>query len=98
MKISGIENKLSENYIDERLNAFEKHLVEKLEKALESYSNYMREECTSIDNMVVELNDDLGNITIEGEENNMLRTFDNPFQFKCNICEFIGKRIKSPQN
>ena len=89
-KISGIENKLTEKYIDEKLDAFEKQLVDKFEKALESYSNYMREACTSIDDMVVEINDDIGNITIEGEDN-MLRTFDNPFQFKCDICEFIAK-------
>ena len=93
-KILSIEDKLFEKqklYIDERLDAFEKQLVEKLERALESYSKFMGEACTTIDDMVVELNDDLGNITIEGEENNLLRTFDNPFQFKCNICDFIAK-------
>ena len=90
-KISVIENKLSEEYIDEKLDAFEKQLVENFEKALESYSKHMREACTEIDDMVIELNDDMGNVTIEGEESNMLRTFDNPFQLKCNICEFIAK-------
>ena len=54
-KIAVIENKLSEKYIDEKLNEFEKHPVEKFEKILESYSNYMREACTSIDDIVVEL-------------------------------------------
>ena len=51
----------------------------------------MREACTEIDDMVFELNDDMGNITIESEDNNLLRTFDNPFKFKCDICEFISK-------
>ena len=42
--------------------------------------------------MVVELNDDIGNNTIDNEdENQLLRTFDNPFKWKCDICEFIAK-------
>ena len=51
----------------------------------------MGEACTLIDDMVVEVNDDIGNITIKGEENQLLRTFDNPFKFQCYICEFIVK-------
>ena len=44
----------------------------------------------SLDDLVVELNDDIGNTTIEieSEENGLLRTFDNPFQLKCNVCDF----------
>ena len=45
----------------------------------------------SLDDLVVELNDDIGNITIESEENGLLRTIDNPFQFKCNVCDFQAK-------
>ena len=45
----------------------------------------------SLDDLVVELNDDIGNITIESEENGLLRTIDNPFQFKCNVCDFRAK-------
>ena len=51
----------------------------------------MGEAAGSIDDLVVELNDDMGNITIESEENALLRTFDNPFQFKCNFCDFQAK-------
>ena len=91
VKIETLEKKISENNIEEKLEAFEKQLLGKMEAALKSFKHFMGEACSSIDDMVVELNDDLGNITIEGEENYMLRTFDNPFQFKCNICEFIGK-------
>ena len=40
--------------------------------------------------MVVEFNDNQGYITIEGEENNLLTSFDNPFQFNCWFCEFIA--------
>ena len=44
------------------------------------------------DDLVVELNDDIGNITIENEnENQLTRTFDNPFRWKCDFCEFIAK-------
>ena len=66
-------------------------MMVKIEKALESFSHFMGEAASSIDDMVVELNDDIGNITIESEDNNLLRTFDNPFKFKCDICEFIAK-------
>ena len=42
--------------------------------------------------MVVELNDDIGNITIENEnENQLTGTFDKPFRWKCDFCEFIAK-------
>jgi len=42
--------------------------------------------------LVVELNDDIGNITIENDdENDLTRTFENPFRWKCNICEFVAK-------
>ena len=51
----------------------------------------MGEACTLIDDIVVEVDDDIGNITIKGEENQLLRSFDNPFKFQCYICEFIAK-------
>ena len=40
--------------------------------------------------MVVELNDDIGNITCESEENVLERTFHNP-NLKCTVCEFAAK-------
>ena len=44
------------------------------------------------DDLVVELNDDIGNITIENEnESQLTRTFDNPFRWKCDFCDFIAK-------
>ena len=89
--IENLEKKFSENNIDDKLEAFENQLMGKIEKALESFSHFMGEAASSIDDMVVELNDDIGNITIESEDNNLLRTFDNPFKFKCDICEFIAK-------
>ena len=97
VKIETLEKKISENNIDERLEAFEKQLLGKMEEALKSFQHYMGETCNSIDDMVVELNDDIGNITMESEDNNLLRTFDNPFNSKCDICQFIGKS-EIPQN
>ena len=41
--------------------------------------------------MVVQLNDDIGHITIESEDITSSKTFDNPFKFKFDICEFIAK-------
>ena len=40
------------------------------------------------DDLVVELNDDIGNITIENQKT---RTFDNLFRWKFDFCEFIAK-------
>ena len=91
MIIENLEKKFFENNIDDKLEAFEKQLMGKIEKAMGSFSNFMGEAASSIDDMVVELNDDIGNITIESEDSNLLRTFDNPFKFKCDICEFIAK-------
>ena len=93
-KILSIEHTLFENFnkiIEEKLEAFEKKLFEKIEGKLKTFSDFMGEAAGSIDDLVVELNDDMGNISIESEGNALLRTFDNPFQFKCNFCDFQAK-------
>ena len=93
-KIQSIEHTLFENFnkiIEEKLETFEKKLFEKIEQKLKTFSDFMGEAAGSIDDLVVELNDDMGNITIENDENTLLRTFDNPFQFKCNFCDFQAK-------
>ena len=89
-KVDAFEKKLIEK-IDNKLEAFQNTLFENIKEKIDLYSQYMREACTSIDDMVVELNDDIGNITIESEDSSLLKTFDNPFKFKCNICEFTAK-------
>ena len=88
-KVEAFEEKLFEKF-DEKLEAFQEQMFENIKEKIEIYSKFMSETCTSIDDMVVELNDDIGNITIESEDQ-LLRTFDNPFKFKCNICEFTAK-------
>ena len=89
-KVEAFEKKLIEK-IDEKLEAFQNTLFENIKESIEVYSKHMHEACTSIDDMVVELNDDIGNITFESEDSSLLKTFDNPFKFKCNICEFAAK-------
>ena len=89
VKIETLEKKISENNIEEKLEAFEKQLLGKMEAALKSFKHFMGEACSSIDDMVVELNDDIRHITIE--DSTLLKTFAIPFRFKCDICEFIAK-------
>ena len=89
-RVEAFEKKLIEK-IDDKLEAFRNTLFENIQESIDVYSKYMHEACTSIDDMVVELNDDIGNLTIESEDSPLLKTFDNPFKFKCNICEFTAK-------
>ena len=77
--------------LEEKLKNFEKKF-ETADKRMDNFSNFVGDACSSIDDLVVELNDDIGNNTIDNEdENQLLRTFDNPFKWKCDICEFIAK-------
>ena len=92
-RVEAFEKKLIEK-IDDKLEAFRNTLFETMKESIDVYSKYMHEACTSIDDMVVELNDDIGNLTIESEDSPLLKTFDNPFKFKCNICEFTAKSDK----
>ena len=89
-KVEAFEKKLMEK-MDDKLEAFQNTLMENIKESIDVYSKHMHEACTSIDDMVVELNDDIGNITFESEDSSLLKTFDNPFKFKCNICEFAAK-------
>ena len=98
-KINNLERKLdsqtNEKVLLEKLEEKLKYFEEKFElvdKTTETFSNFVRTSCSSIDDLVVELNDDIGNITIENDdENDLTRTFENPFSLKCNICEFVAK-------
>ena len=98
-KIHNLERKLdthtNEKVLLEKLEEKLKYFEEKFElvdKTTEPFSNFVRTSCSSIDDLVVELNDDIGNITIENDdENDLTRTFENPFRWKCNICEFVAK-------
>ena len=49
--------------MDDKLKAFQNTLMENIKESIDVYSKHMHEACTSIDDMVVELNDDIGNIT-----------------------------------
>ena len=95
-KIQNIETKLTqkdENSLFEKIEEKLKHIEKKFElvdETNETFSNFVVNTCSNIDDLVVELNDDIGNITIENE-NQLTRTFDNPFRWKCDFCEFIAK-------
>ena len=79
IKISNLETKLSESEekeitmgkLKEKLDAFEKKF-EEIEKKLDYFSNFVGDACVQIDDLVVELNDDIGNITFESEDNMLL--------------------------
>ena len=77
-KVDAFEKKLFEK-IDDKIETFKTKLFEDIKESVNMYSKYMKEACTSIDDMIVELNDDIGNITIESEDNPLLETFENPF-------------------
>ena len=68
--------------------------MKNFEKKLDYFSNFVGDACGQIDDLVVELNDDIGNITFESEDNMLLKTFNNPSNpvgFKCDNCDFAAK-------
>ena len=82
-----------EKKMEKKIKAFEKKF-EEFEKKIDFFSNFVGESCVQIDDLVVELNDDIGNITFESEDNMLHKTFNNPLNpvgFKCEICEFAAK-------
>ena len=100
-KILNLEKKLAESEekettmekLEEKLKAFDKKF-EEIEKKIDYFSNFVGDACVQFDDLVVELNDDIGNITFESEDNMLLKTFNNPVNpvgFKCDICEFAAK-------
>ena len=72
-----------------------KYFEEKFElvdKTNEAFSSFVGDACSSINDLVVEFNDEIGNITIENEDDVQLTsTFENPFKWKCNVCDFLAK-------
>ena len=75
--------------IEEKLEHFEKKF-QSIETKLEYFAKAMNGVCDHIDDLAVELNDDIGNLTIESEENMFEKTFSNPL-LKCELCEFTAK-------
>ena len=64
---------VSPQFVQEKIESFEKKFKE-IDKKIEYFSNFVGDACVQIDDLVVELNDDIGNITFESEENMLLRT------------------------
>ena len=70
---------------------FEKKL-EQYEKNMITFAKHMKGVCDHVDDLAVELNDTLGDITVESEDNLMEKTFNNPsVGFDCEFCDFIAK-------
>jgi hypothetical protein len=56
------------------------------------FAKHMKGVCDHVDDLAVELNDTLGDITVESEDNLMEKTFNNPsLGFDCEFCDFIAK-------
>ena len=87
-KIENLERKLTiqakESEVLEKLEEKLKHFEEKFElvdKANEAFSSFVGDACSSIDDLVVEFSDEIGNITVENEDDVQLTsTFENPFR------------------
>ena len=69
--------------LDKAQKEFEKKL-ELYETNLITFAKHMQGVCEHVDDLAVELDDTLGNITAESEDNLMEKTFNNPsLGFNC---------------
>ena len=103
-KISSLESKIKEidtfkekiNDIQVKIQAHEKKFDDIFE-AIDKGFDFLKEKVEifeeNIDDLAVELNDDIGNLTIESEDNSLGQTFKNPFLegSKCDLCDFTAK-------
>ena len=75
--------------LEEKLKYFEEKF-ELADKTTETFSSFVGDACSSINDLVVEFNDEIGNITIENEDDNQLSsTFEKPYKWKYNIAKLI---------
>ena len=101
-KISDLETKLSvidsiKEKIEDHDKKFEK-LLKAIDKTLEFFQDKFNVLNEDIDDLAVDLNDDIGNLTLDHEENSLEQTFKNPFLgFKCDFCEFVAKSERGLQ-
>ena len=102
-KVLILENKISEingknsdiEEVQEKIEAHEKKF-EKLFEVLDKGFDFLKEKVKlfgeDMDDLAIELNDDIGNLTVESEENPLQQTFKNPFLgIRCNFCDFSAK-------
>ena len=102
-KISSLETQICEkdktnrviSEIQEKIEEHEKkfeRFFEALDKGLDMLRDRVEVFGENIDDLAVELNDDIGNLTIESDDKSFGDTFKNPFlEFKCCVCDFIAK-------
>ena len=60
--------------LEKALTEFEKKL-EQYEKNMITFANHMKGVCDHLDDLAVEFNDTMGNITVESEDNLMEKNF-----------------------
>ena len=103
-KISSLESEIHEidtikekiNDIQVKLEVFEKKF-ENIFEAIDKGFDFLKEKVDifeeNIDDLAIELNDDIGNLTVECEDNSLEQTFKNPFLqgSKCDLCDFTAK-------
>ena len=71
-------------YVEKKLETYENNIV--------TFAKHMEGVCEHFDDVVVELNNKLGNITAESKDNLLEKTFNNPsLGFKCDFCDFTAK-------
>ena len=81
-KIDNLEKTVKE--FEKKLDLYEKNMI--------TFAKHMQGVCEHVDDLAVELNDELGNITAESDDNLLEKTFNNPsLGFKCEFCDFIAK-------
>ena len=67
-------------------------ICEGLDKTMEFFGDRFKDFAVDIDDLAVELNDDIGNLTVENVDVPLDQTFKNPFlALKCDICDFSAK-------
>ena len=93
LEIARLETKVNdiETKSEEKVETFEKKIekrFEVLEKMMEFFAKEMNMFTNHVNDLAVELHDDIGNLTMEKEDNSMDQTFRNPFlKIKCDLCE-----------
>ena len=79
------------NDIQVKIEAHEKKLDDIFE-AIDKGFDFLKEKVEifeeNIDDLAVELNDDIGNLTVESEDNSLGQTFKNPF-LQGSKCDFM---------
>ena len=61
------------------------HIFDAIDKGFDFLKEIVDIFVENVDDLAIELNDDIGNLTAESEENSLEQTFKNPFDFKIHV-------------